>query len=377
MKTMVWIFALLFSVSMTTPIAHNTTKTTEKKKAKIQVALCLDTSNSMDGLIDQAKSQLWKMVNELAVSEKKGQTPDIEIALYEYGNSRLSASKGYIRQVSSLTTDLDLISEKLFELTTRGGSEYCGWVIKESTQNLEWTKNNDDLKLIIIAGNEPFNQGRIDYKQSCKTAIKNGIMINTIFCGNYQEGVRTFWKNGADLTDGQYMNINQNNKVVHIPSPYDDKIMKLNRELNETYIGYGRKGREKKLRQSKQDKNAAHYGTANMVERAASKSQAVYKNDDWDLVDAMEKDEKVMETVEEEQLPEEMQKMTKKERKAHVAKKQKERRAIQSKIKELNKKRQVFIEAERSKTKATQTLDNVMLKAVRKQAESKKFKFKK
>ena len=41
------------------------------KKAKIQVALLLDTSNSMDGLIDQAKSQLWKMVNELATTKKK------------------------------------------------------------------------------------------------------------------------------------------------------------------------------------------------------------------------------------------------------------------------------------------------------------------
>ena len=44
-----------------------------QKKAKIQIALLLDTSNSMDGLIDQAKSQLWKIVNELARSRKYGQ----------------------------------------------------------------------------------------------------------------------------------------------------------------------------------------------------------------------------------------------------------------------------------------------------------------
>jgi hypothetical protein len=39
------------------------------KKAKVQIALLLDTSNSMDGLIDQAKSQLWKIVNEMAFSQ--------------------------------------------------------------------------------------------------------------------------------------------------------------------------------------------------------------------------------------------------------------------------------------------------------------------
>lgn len=30
----------------------------------IQLALLLDTSNSMDGLIDQARSRLWQIVNE-------------------------------------------------------------------------------------------------------------------------------------------------------------------------------------------------------------------------------------------------------------------------------------------------------------------------
>ena len=31
----------------------------------VQIALLLDTSSSMDGLIDQAKSQLWKIVNDV------------------------------------------------------------------------------------------------------------------------------------------------------------------------------------------------------------------------------------------------------------------------------------------------------------------------
>ena len=32
----------------------------------VKIALLLDTSNSMDGLIDQAKSQLWDIVNKFA-----------------------------------------------------------------------------------------------------------------------------------------------------------------------------------------------------------------------------------------------------------------------------------------------------------------------
>ena len=85
---------------------------------KIQLALLLDTSNSMDGLIDQTKSQLWMLVNELGETKRGGETPQIELALYEYGNRNISVSKGYIRQVMSLTTDLDGVSEKLFALKT-------------------------------------------------------------------------------------------------------------------------------------------------------------------------------------------------------------------------------------------------------------------
>src|SRR5690242_13523945 len=63
-----------------------------EKKQSIMLALLLDTSNSMDGLIEQAKSQLWKIVNELAAAKcDDGSRPEIRIALYEYGNDGLSS----------------------------------------------------------------------------------------------------------------------------------------------------------------------------------------------------------------------------------------------------------------------------------------------
>src|SRR6218665_659343 len=64
---------------------------------KVQIAILLDTSSSMDGLIDQAKSQLWKVVNAFTAAKRDGQTPFVEVALYEYGNSGLSVANQYIR----------------------------------------------------------------------------------------------------------------------------------------------------------------------------------------------------------------------------------------------------------------------------------------
>jgi hypothetical protein len=57
----------IFMLSNQAGIAAKRTETPKPEKDQtIMLALLLDTSNSMDGLIDQAKSQLWKIVNELA-----------------------------------------------------------------------------------------------------------------------------------------------------------------------------------------------------------------------------------------------------------------------------------------------------------------------
>src|SRR5437870_3100162 len=124
----------------------------EAKSPRVQIALLLDTSNSMDGLIEQAKSQLWRIVNEFINAKQNGQRPRLQVALYEYGNNGLSASSGYIRQVQPLTEDLDKISEELFKLKTNGGEEYCGWVIKVAIESLAWSKSSHDFKAVFIAG---------------------------------------------------------------------------------------------------------------------------------------------------------------------------------------------------------------------------------
>ncbi|MDF1549882.1 MAG: hypothetical protein P1P88_18790 [Bacteroidales bacterium] len=349
----------------------------QTKKAKVQIALLLDVSNSMDGLIDQAKSQLWKIVNEMALAKYDGQTPDLEIALYEYGNDGLPSAEGYIRQVSQFTSDLDKISEDLFALKTNGGSEFCGQVIDVSLKQLAWSTSNDDLKMIFIAGNEPFTQGQVDYKVSCKAAITKGVIVNTIFCGNYQEGINTKWKDGADLADGKYMNIDQNVKEVYVESPFDPAILQLNKQLNETYISYGSVGKKMKERQVVQDNNAASMGTNAAINRAQSKSSVNYSNDEWDLVDAVEKDDKKLEELEKEDLPKELQGKSKAEMKKYLEQKKTEREKIQKQINELNAKRAKYVTEKKKENAEENTLDAVMIKAVKEQAQKKNYKFKK
>ncbi|MEQ3654660.1 MAG: vWA domain-containing protein [Dokdonia sp.] len=338
----------------------------------IRVALLLDTSNSMDGLIDQAKAQLWELVNELSYARcGNEQKPALAIALYEYGNDGLNAREGYIRQVLPLSSDLDEISKQLFALRTNGGNEYCGQVIQTAINQLDWGVQQQDLNLIFIAGNEPFTQGPIRYQDAAANACEKDISINTIFCGNYNEGVHTSWKDGAQRTKGDYIAINSDKQTVHIPSPYDQEILKKNKELNTTYIAYGSLGRSKIQEQEVQDDNAQSYGNANAVKRAVSKSSHFYKNEKWDLVDAEASGVVDYNSLSQDQLPTALQGKTAAEIKAYVDKQRDKRERIQEEIAALNKKRRLYV-SEQAKAPDNQ-LRSALLVAIKKQASKKSF----
>jgi len=342
----------------------------------VQLAILLDTSSSMDGLIEQTKGQLWKIVNEFINAKQNGKRPELEVALYEYGKSTLSASSGWIRQIVPLTNDLDKISEELFKLTTNGGDEYCGWVIKDAVEQLAWSKSPDAFKAIFIAGNEPFTQGPVNYAASCKAAILKGIIVNTIHCGDEATGVNTKWQDGALLAEGKYMFIDHNQAVVHFEAPQDKEIARLGVELNKTYIAFGKAGQANLARQSAQDANSAALASqGSPVQRAVSKSSAYYCNGSWDLVDACKGANFNLSALKKEELPVEMQKMTEAERKAHVETKTKERETIQQEINRLNSDRTKYIAEQSKQQSATNTLDTVVVTTVREQAMKRNYRF--
>jgi hypothetical protein len=347
------------------------------RSPSVQIALLLDTSNSMDGLIDQAKSQLWSVVNEFIRARRDGRPPVVEVALYEYGNDNLPASEGFVRQVLPLTDDLDTVSEKLFALTTRGGQEYCGQVIRDAVHQLRWGTSGV-YKAIFIAGNEPFSQGTVDYHASCRSAIANGIIVNTIHCGDAALGESSGWKDGAVLADGRYMSIDHNQRVVAIPAPQDSEIARLGAAMNRTYIPYGRMGAAGQARQAVQDANASAVSVGAYVSRNVSKGSAtLYCNDVWDLVDAIKTGRCKLDDLKDEDLNEDFRKLSKPERQTTVEKATKEREAIQKRILELNKQREAFLAAEARKQAGAgkDTLDTVILKAVREQAGRANIKF--
>ncbi len=352
-------------------------KAIRDNEALVQIAILLDTSSSMDGLIEQAKSQLWKIVNEFNDAKQGDKTPVVQVALYEYGNTNLSIGTNYIRQVLPFTRDLDQVSEQLFKLTTNGGDEYCGAVIREALDKLSWNNNSKTYKVIFIAGNEPFTQGPISANDACKAAIQKGVVINTIHCGNHAEGENGGWRTGAALAEGRFLTIDQDKAVVHIEAPQDKEITRLSIELNNTYITYGKDGTRGRSNQVAQDANAGRYGKAGAaVQRALTKTSSNYSNSTWDLVDATKKDGVKLESISDEELPAELKPMAPAARAAFIDQKATDRAKIQSDIRKLNEERQKFVAEKAKESGEVATLDKVIVQAVREQAAKKAIEFK-
>ncbi len=375
-KPAIAFFSSYLILSFSSTVSHKAEIETPKKiknSSKIQAAILLDVSNSMDGLIEQAKAQLWTMVNVMGKAKCNGETPQIEIALYEYGRDNNDLKKGYVKQITPFTSDLDGLSQKLFQLSTNGGQEYCGYVIHTSLNELSWDTASSNYKVIFISGNEDFLQGNISYTLACTEAKKKGVIVNTIYCGDRLQGIKEHWNLLGECGNGSFTNINSDAKPEDIPTPYDSTLITLNNKLNGTYLSYGYMGRSKKELQGAMDVANSNINSYAGVNRAVSKSSSkTYNNSSWDLVDAKAEDNKILEKVDLKTLPDSLQKKSKAELEVIVNQKSTERAGIQKEMQDVNTKREAYIAAEKiKKAKAgnnSQTLESEVEKIIREQA---------
>jgi hypothetical protein len=340
---------------------------------KIQAALLLDVSNSMDGLIEQAKAQLWNMVSVMGKAKCDEVSPQIEIALYEYGRDHNDPKLGYVKQISPFTTDLDGLSQQLFKLNTYGGSEYCGQVIFTSLNELKWDAAPTSYKVIFISGNEDFLQGTITYTQACEEARKKGVIVNTIYCGDRLQGIKEHWNLGSECGKGSFTNINSDAKPEDIPTPYDSTLMVLNTKLNGTYLYYGFDGKEKQNRQVAMDGYNYSINKKVAADRAVVKANSgLYDNSSWDMMDAYRADSNFIARVDMKTLPDSLKNKSRAELKKIVDNKNKERGAIQGEIITINKQRESYIATERAKAAVTNgksaTLESEVEKIIKEQA---------
>ena len=313
----------------------------------IDVAIALDISGSMKPLADAARMKLWEIVQELTRTEP---APALRVALLSYGRNDRH-QEGWLRLETDLTTDLDLVSERLFALESdAGGGEYVARVLQAALEDLNWTESQDALKLIFVVGNEPADQDpQVSLKDVSEAAWREEIFVHAIFCGDAEHEHAESWKELAELAQGQFAAIDHRAGTVVVQSPVDAELAELSAAINDTFVPLGPEGAKRKESLLQQDENAEQLSPAAAASRALVKASPVYSAD-WDLIDALEGGKVDLDALADSDLPESLREMTSTELELYVEEVAFERQELRRRIAELGEQRRQYV-AERMQEK--------------------------
>lgn len=348
-------------------------KPREAETPVVEVVFVLDTTGSMSGLIEGAKQKIWSIVNHIAAGEP---TPDVEVGLVGYRDK----GDAYVTRIVDLSDDLDGIFKKLVGFKAGGGGdtpESVNQALNEAVTKISWSTDNKTLRVIFLVGDCPPHmdyQDDVKYKDTCREAVKKEIIINTVQCGGH--GPTTpIWQEIARLGEGTFVQIAQSGGVVAVETPYDKKLAELGKKLDDTALIAGKESERKQAARKMAEAGELAEGAS----AGAAADRAAYKGKKGpsapgkpDLVEKARDGELDLDEIKEEELPDEMKKMTKEERQKYVEEKSKEREEIQKEIEQLSRKREAHIEQELKKRAGSgDSFDKKVIEAVKKHAEKK------
>jgi len=369
------VFLALLAI-LTVPTTRSTTPTTEilgEESRAVDVVVCLDTSGSMEDLLDAARARLWDVIGELA---RMKPTPQLRVGLITFGTEAAGEQAGWIVEHSDLTDDLDAVYGNLMALTTEGGEEYVGRALHAALENMSWSLDWNALRIIFVAGNESADQGveDFDFRVESAAARDRGVIINAVYAGNREQAIVEHWPEVANLGAGTFSAIDPRLASIQIPTPHDDRLLELNGSLNTTYVPYGPKGMDGLANQLAQDTNASRLGVQSCSSRIVAKGSALYTNASWDLVDASLEEGFSWVSVGVHDLPEALQSMSYDDLAGYVESKRSDREAIQEEIQQVSLKREAYIKKVRARELAASDLGEAMKQAIREQAMEKGFR---
>jgi len=321
----------------------------------MEMVFVLDTTGSMGGLLTGAKERIWGIVNEVMQTSKLS---SVKVGLVAYRDR----GDQYVTQVLPLTEDLDKVYSTLMDYEAQGGGdepENVRRALAEGVSKVGWSRSSSgNAQILFLVGDAPPHDYADEPNPLTTTdlAVKQGIIVNTIQCGNSAE-TRQVWEMIARRGQGQYFLIPQNGGVQTIATPYDTELSQLGSRLGGTYMSYGGGGGAAGLQYRETQKQIVDAYESTVVTRSAPSAAAERtvnkalnsKAYIGDLLQDIENGSIKLESVKTEDLPSELQKLSVAERAIEIEKRLADRREIRKQILALSQQRTEYIAAERKK----------------------------
>jgi Mg-chelatase subunit ChlD len=192
-----------------------TATTVAQASRPVDVVVMLDTSGSMEQLLDATRARVWDVVNELG---RMRPTPEVRVGLMSFGTDQVGPEAGYIIHHIDLTDDLDEVYGELMSLTASGEHELVGRALTEAVDQMNWSPEYDALRVIFIAGNESADQGVEDagFRLAARVAKDRDIIINALYAGNRDQAVVEKWPEIARAGRGNFTAIDPTTGTIQI-----------------------------------------------------------------------------------------------------------------------------------------------------------------
>lgn len=360
-------------------LPHSQLITEQKSQPQIDVVFVLDTTGSMGGLIQAAKEKIWSIASTMASAN---QAPDIRMGLIAYRDR----GDQYITKRVALTQDLDIMYQRLMQFQAQGGGdgpESVNQALHEAVTKMNWRQQKQTYKVIFLIGDAPPHmnyQNDVPYTETIKLAHQQGIVINTIQCGNLSATTLP-WQQIAQLSQGEYFKVNQSGSAVAIHTPFDKKIASISSKLDDSVIAYGDKSTREKIihKNAVAKKLASKLPTDAKARRVrfnqtkSGKANSVVNND---LIEKLRVGELKIKDVKKQDLPKSLASLPHAERDELLQQKVTQRQHLKQELNRALQERKHYLNEEVAKLGGLkESLDSKIYGAIKKQAKKKGMKY--
>ncbi len=361
-------FVLLFAGSVSSQ---------EKKSTPIDIVFIVDISSSTTGLLSSVRNNFWEINNDISRLKPE---PDYRIGLMLLGRPSFKEENAYIRIASDLTSDIDFVANEMFIIKDNAtkGKVYFGNAIKETVEQMSWSKDDNAVKLIFLVGNGPLSNG-YNYQKAAEAAVKKGIKIYSLYFPNITSPRdQAEWQDLGKVGNGEYFSISltKGNNIVFEKTYNNDLLVEANSAINSTYVYYGEQGKDRFEMQDRLDILTGSVSDWETEARSFLKATPLYqgKNAAWDLVDLSKKQALNYSKIDRKFLEPKLQGMSDDALKTYIDDKINDRQEYITIIKMLSQKREEFLKRKKEKLELfryNNTFLGIVKKAIVQQAVSK------
>ena len=345
------------------PLAKNNFRIGLRPPPSVEIVFVLDTTASMDGLLDSVRRKIWFIINEITSAKP---TPELKVGFV------LFKDKGdeYETKVFDLESELDYVASSTDSFKAGGGGDVPEHVIKgldDAVNKIHWGGGDQTYRVIFLAGDAPPHlnyPGECDYRAVCKKAVEQHIIINTIRCDDDPQCER-FFRQFATLGEGQFFSISSFDAFQQLRSPVDPELCDLAEQLQATTLAWPDKEELKNRCETLTKKLAIDI----RADRACFWAKSAQAFSPWDFTTDVQEGKVKLEELPAERWPGTIRSKTLDERKAWLVDAIAKRVALKEKIIALEAKRKEWLNKEVGKLKLLgNSFDSSVVKTIKLQA---------